>query len=347
VNNFNNNQLFYYIEYEGGCYRCYDERNVSPEQMFYSETAIRFDLLQQLGYTFYIIYMKSKKNIQLNNEDIKYISLNPESDERLNQPLDYKFTDNIAFLKNNKYIDLDYFHKQLCIDFIFLVLKKTNDNYFFYDLILGTKTKFDFSILENFNSNLVIVDRIVPMSQFSVNMNFIKNFFQIENTIFKDHCLTKAEVEAWTNWTKISKSQEYLEREAFYKEWLKVEGREHYNPIYLEKKKYFNDRVSQREKIERDYLFYKQTVFKKLCSIILYYDKNYDCYFDKEKNDYFIKPSFRTFTNFNELINAKFIVFENGELKLKSNPFELPYIDLLVDNIIFLNIDYVHFKKGR
>lgn len=346
------NKLFYLIEENGNWVRCYDRSKVDMFDMFYSETKIRFEILQLMGYSFYIVYNNSKRNVLLNEEDIKYLSIDLDFSEivckRLDEPLDFKHTKNISFLKEQKYNDLNYFHLIPEIRFIYILLKKTVDNYFYYDLILGVKGgRLDENILKNFDSELISVEKTIPLNQIECDINFIKSFFNLENTVFKDIYLTHAEGTLYSNWDEVENSIEWIEYNSFIK---KMNATRDYKIVSNEEnmalRKYLEERYREKERQKVDLFLYKKFIFKKLCSAIFFYDQHYDCYFDSAANMHYVLPEFQTFTSFYESKNVKDIEVIEGGTIMKIQCTGYFYDDLISCNCEKFVLEYIPMNKN-
>lgn len=285
------------VEWNGCLYRCYNELEVDVFSVFYEETRMRFKILQDRNYKFYIIYNNSKKSFQFTDEDLSFLNQHIFFDEFG----DYNIPSNIKFLMDNKFKDMQYFHCVNELEFLIILLNRTSDNYFYYDLILGFKNEFNIkSLLTGFTSNLIVIDNIVPMSWLDLNFDFIKSLFNFEDTIFKNTRLTSKQIDAYTNYySKFVFTREYIEYKNF-TDVLWTVGSPKKTPAQKQMLAYLSEQHDIKERSLTDYTLYKEFFFKRLCTQFVYYDEHYDSYYNETKKTWFLKPEFICFTNFND-----------------------------------------------
>lgn len=327
------NEYWYWIEYNGKIYRCYDESKAGPRQMFYCETVHRFELLQNIGYSYYVIYGESNKKNYLSLEDINFLNNTYTFDQYSG---DFDLSENIKKLQKNKHIDLDYLCKIKNIEFVYFVLKKTDDNFVFYDLILGFKKNINIEeLLKDFNSTIINLKYIVPLNQIKLSYEFIQSFFNIENTIFKNVNLSDWQSKSWYDFDKVKNTIEKIEYSNHMSVLFNYDKKSNVpfdyeahklKEVYLEKK------LDKKRNEATNLNSYKTSYFESLCTNIIYFNLNYDETFLEDKKQWYIKPEFEVFTNYFELIGAVTIK-SFSPIKIAHEPCWYPYDDIVSYNI--------------
>jgi hypothetical protein len=88
-------------KYKG--FRVYNELELTPVMALYSELDFYFEKCINEGYHIYILLNKPTHHIIFNNNDINYINMEPYS--HCKEDIDYHFSSNIKFIKENQYLD--------------------------------------------------------------------------------------------------------------------------------------------------------------------------------------------------------------------------------------------------
>jgi len=182
----------FYIMFEGN--RLY-HYNMDVYDLFYSELFIHFTDHLNLGAKIFYLKSSSKHVFSLTKFDLIYLS---DLFARREEDLKFVFSENIKKIKFAQKNDLFFITNLNNLYFVCLIPKLTDNDLFYFELIIGVKPGFDINQFNNWSLQSINIKSILELNSFNLNENLLKNIFCFEKNKFRDYSINEVEDEIYS-----------------------------------------------------------------------------------------------------------------------------------------------------
>ena len=294
--------------------RLYNEALYGSDSALYSEFEVFFNNLSNNNVSFYLLNNSPNTNIILNQDDFNY--LNQSREQRDNNKM-VNYSQNINLIKNNQLQDFWKIYNINGLEIWFVLPYLTEDNKYYYNLLIGLNNNGNIDDFLNLNLNLVKINSFEYINN-KISYEFFKSIFNFENFLFKDEEFTKEERELIDNHEKLKLTEEYIEHQNSLDE--SIAYMDKYNtimPKWLEdKKQELQKKLFKKSDELFDHRLGSSISFKKLSYHLYYYDET-------------IWKGTTFCTNFFELAGGGYVNVSENSSQIKQMGYVYALIDLL------------------
>jgi len=292
--------------------RVYNEALYGTDSALYSELEIFFNNLLNNGVNFYLLHNIPNTNIILNQDDFNY--LNQSREQRDNNKM-VNHPQNINLIKNNQSQDFWKIYNIRGLEIWFVLPYLTEDNKYYYNLLIGLNNNGNISDFLNLNSIKINSFEYINNKIF---YEFFKSIFNFENFLFKGAEFTKEERDLIDNHEKLKLTEESIQ---FYKCFYEVRNyrnKYHTTPPQwlLDKEDELKKKLFKKSTELYDYKLDYNISFKKLSYHLYYYDGT-------------IWKGTTFCTNFFELAGGGYVNVSENSSQIKQMGYVYALIDLL------------------
>lgn len=170
--------------------------DVSIENIFYSELNIHFLDYLNNNTKIYYLQFKPNFNIVLNSDELNYLfTLDYSHDESLG----FFFSKTLKKIKLSQKDDLFFLTNLKNLDFLILLPQLTNDNKYYFNLIVGVTFNFDLNSFFDWKVKTCTIKNINEVNKFNLTEIYLSKIINVLNNKFRNDMISNSEFYLYKN----------------------------------------------------------------------------------------------------------------------------------------------------